>query len=378
MAMSSTSATVNTIAQMKAAGNPVVDFGPGEPCFPTPQHIKDAAHAAIEGNLTRYTPVPGTAELREAIVFRHRQDFGSGYSVEETIVCPGGKYALFSVMQVLIDEGDEVLLPVPYWVSFKDMVRFAGGNCVWIDTTRNEFHLTPQMVERAITPRTKAIILNYPNNPSGALLEEGEIAEIVDMAARRNIWVISDECYAYLTYRGGLLSAGSLKSGKRNVIIAGSLSKTYAMTGWRIGFALAPPSVIAAVQVMQSQAISCPSSVSQVAALAALTGPQSCIQSMRADYLRLRDRAVAALHAMHGLRVVIPGGAFYLFPEISEQLRLRGLATAGELCLALLTHGVVTVGGEGFGSNQHLRMSFAVSEDELTRGLDLMARFFNT
>src|SRR5579872_4986903 len=204
--MSSTSATVNAVAQLKDAGKDVVNLGPGEPHFATPEHIKAAAIEAIHKNKTKYTPVAGTAELRDAVSQRHHLDFASEYSQEQVIVCPGGKYALFSAMQVLVDEGDEVIIPIPYWVSFRDMVSFAGGRCVFVDTTRNGCMLTAEMIESAVTPRTKAILLNYPNNPSGALIDTGELERIVDTAVRRNIWVISDECYVYLTYCGAPLS----------------------------------------------------------------------------------------------------------------------------------------------------------------------------
>lgn len=366
---------MNAVAKLKASGVKLVDFGAGEPHFATPQHIKDAANAAIARNETKYTPVPGTAELREAIIWRHKKDFGSEYAFEEVIACPGGKYALFTALQVLVDEGDEVIVPVPYWVSFKDMVQFAGGTCVFVDTIADDFVLTPAQVARAITPRTKAIILNYPSNPSGAVLSPQYMAEIVEIAQKRNIWIIADECYAYLVYSGSRCSTGQLKHAKQNMVIAGSLSKTYAMTGWRLGYALAPAPLIAAMQVIQSQAISCPCAVTQAAAVAALTGPQECVEEMRAEYQRLRDRTVAAVSAFPGVRTSVPGGAFYMFPEVSEHLRSRGWRTASELTSALLQCGVATVSGEGFGSNRHIRMSFATSEHELASGLEKMGRF---
>jgi aspartate aminotransferase len=376
IAISSTSATVNAVAERKAAGLNLVDFGAGEPHFATPQHIKEAAYAAIARGQTKYTAVPGTAELRESILWRHNEDFGSDYRFEEVIACPGGKYALFAALQVVVDEGDEVILPVPYWVSFKDMVHFAGGKCVFVDTTDDDFALTAQKIARAVTSRTKAIILNYPNNPTGAVLAREHIAEIVDMAARRNIWIISDECYAYLVYSGNPFSAGELKPAKDHMIIVGSLSKTYAMTGWRLGYALAPAPVIAAVEVIQSQAISCACAVTQAAAVAALTGPQECVREMVSEYKRLRDRTVAAVSEFPGVRTTVPGGAFYLFPDISEQLRAKG-QSAPELCAALLDHGVATVPGTGFGAANHIRMSFACAERELASGLEAMRKFFS-
>jgi aspartate aminotransferase len=374
--MSSTSATVNTVAQMRRSGVSVVDLGPGEPHFATPEHIKQAAIGAIHNNKTKYTAVPGTAELREAIVQRHQKDFGSNYSVEEVIACPGGKYALFMAMQILVEEGDEVVVPTPSWVSFKDMIRFAGGKCVFVDTTQNDFVLTPKIVERALTSRTKAIILNFPNNPSGALIDATSLDRIVEMAVERNIWVVADECYVYLTFAGKPLSVGQLKRHASNLVIVGSLSKTYAMTGWRVGYALAPAAVISAMQTLQSQEISCPCSVSQIAAIAALTGPQDCVQYMRKEYAQLRDQAVAGLKDLPGIRTVTPGGAFFVFPDVSGQLRFRKLNSARELSSLLLREcGVVVVPGEGFGSATHVRLAYSVSKRELARGLQKLREF---
>jgi len=369
IAMSTTSAVVNAVAKLKASGVSLVDLGPGEPHFATPAHIKEAALSAMHNDQTKYTPVAGTAELREAIAARHRTDFGSGYSVEEVIACPGGKYALFTALQVLVDEGDEVILPLPYWVSFKDMVQFAGGTCVFVDTRENDFNLTPEMIERALTPKTKVIILNYPNNPSGAVLSADQISRIIEIAARRNTWVISDECYVYLTYGGSAVSAAAANRVRQHLVIVGSLSKTYAMTGWRLGFALAPAAVISAMQTMQSQAVSCACSITQAAGVAALSGPQDCIESMRAAYQRLRDQAVAGLSKIPFVLTTVPHGAFYVFPDVSGQLKARALQTAQQLSLRLLEGGVATVPGEGFGSSTHLRLSFAVSETELASGL---------
>jgi aspartate aminotransferase len=374
--MSSTSATVNTVAQMRRSGVDVVDLGPGEPHFATPEHIKQAAIGAIHNNQTKYTSVPGIADLREAIVQRHRMDFGSNYSFEEVIACPGGKYSLFMAMQILVDEGDEVVIPTPSWVSFKDMVRFAGGKCVFVDTTQNDFVLTPEIVERALTPRTKVIVLNFPNNPSGALIDIASLERIVEIAAERNIWVVADECYVYLTFSGRPVSVGQFKQRASNVVIVGSLSKTYAMTGWRLGYALAPAAVISAMQTLQSQEISCPCSVSQVAGVEALTGPQECVEQMRQGYAKLRDQAVAGLKDLPGVRTVTPEGAFFVFPDVSGQLQRRKMQSAREFCAMLLREcGVVVVPGEGFGSASHVRLAYSVSERQLARGLGKIREF---
>lgn len=374
--ISSTSAMVNMAAQLKRAGVDIVDLGPGEPHFSTPAHVKEAAIQAIHNNFTKYTSVAGVPDLREAICARHKEDFGSEYVLDEVIASPGGKYALFAAIQVLVNDGDEVVIPVPYWVSFKDMVRYAGGKCVFLDTAPNDFVLTAEMVEKVLTPKTRVIILNYPNNPSGALIDPEELEKIINIAARKNIWVISDECYVYLTYSGNRVSAGQFRPRRQNIVIAGSVSKTYAMTGWRLGYAMAPAAVISAIQKLQSQEISCPSSVTQQAAIAALNGPQDCVEEMRLEYLRMKNLAMAGLMDAPGIRSVSPGGGFFVFPEISEQLRRRNMKTAREFTSELLKQtGVATVSGEGFGLSNYMRVSFSVSEAQLSRGLKKIRQF---
>src|SRR6202050_1148065 len=242
---SATMAVVAEADKLRQQGIDVVDFGAGEPHFATPQHIKDAAIAAIHANFTKYTAVGGTTELRDAIVVRHAQDFNSNYRREEVVASVGGKHALFNAIQVLVDHGDEVILPVPYWVSFKDIVRYAGGNCVLLDSDEAQgFRVTAEMVAALITPRTKVIILNSPSNPSGAVMNAKDLTEVVRLAHERGIWVLSDECYVYLNYTGKNFSVGSLRDYKERMVVLGSLSKTYAMTGWRLGYALAPASVL--------------------------------------------------------------------------------------------------------------------------------------
>src|ERR687888_123217 len=272
---SATMAVVAEADKLRSQGIDVVDFGAGEPHFSTPQHIKDAAITAIQGNFTKYTAVAGTAELRDAILQRHAADFGSNYRREEVIASVGGKHALFNALQVLVDHGDEVILPVPYWVSFKDIIRYAGGVPVFIETEESkDFAVTAQMVERAITPRTKMIILNSPSNPSGAVMSPEDMTALVRLAAQRGIWVVSDECYVYLNYSGKRFSVGSLRECSDRMLVVGSLSKTYAMTGWRLGYALGPAPVVSAMQKLQGQSTSNPTSIVQKAAVAALKGSQ--------------------------------------------------------------------------------------------------------
>ena len=252
--VSATLAVVNEADKLRSAGADLVDFGAGEPHFKTPQHIKDAAIAAIHADFTKYSPVGGTAELRDAIVARHAQDFGSQYKREEAVAATGGKQALFNAVQVLVDHGDEVVIPVPYWVSFKDIVRYAGGKPVYVETEESQnFALTAAMIESALTSRTKAIILNSPNNPSGAVVSPEDMAAIVRLAHSRGIYVIADECYVYLNHTGRRFSVGSAVDAREHVVIIGSLSKTYAMTGWRLGYGLGPAPIISAMSKLQRQ-----------------------------------------------------------------------------------------------------------------------------
>ena len=376
--ISATLAVVNEAEKLRAEGIDLVDFGAGEPHFPTPKHIKDAAITAIQSNFTKYTAVGGTAELRDAIVQRHAADFGSHYRREEVIASVGGKHALFNAMQVLVDHGDEVILPVPYWVSFKDIIRYAGGEPVMVETDESrDFALTAEMVSRALTARTKLIILNSPGNPSGAVMNPEDMTEILRLAAQRGIWVLSDECYVYLNYTGRKFSLGSVAEGRDHMVLAGSLSKTYAMTGWRLGYALGPEPVVKAMQKLQSQSTSNPTSIVQKAAVAALKGSQQCVEDMRREYIQLRDRVVAGLRAITGIRCAKPEGAFYAYPNISAYFGRGGMKTAADVAGRLLREAhVVTVPGEGFGTHEHIRISYATSAGELDRGLERMRKFF--
>lgn len=377
--ISATLAVVNEAEKLRAEGIDLVDFGAGEPHFPTPKHIKDAAITAIQSNFTKYTAVGGTAELRDAIVQRHAADFDSHYRREEVIASVGGKHALFNAMQVLVDHGDEVILPVPYWVSFKDIIRYAGGRPVMVETDESRnFALTAEMLSRAVTSRTRLIILNSPGNPSGAVMNPEDMREIAQLAARRGIWVLSDECYVYLNYTGRKFSLGSVAEVFRDrVLLAGSLSKTYAMTGWRLGYALGPEAVVKAMQKLQSQSTSNPTSIVQKAAVAALKGSQQCVEDMRREYIQLRDRVVEGLRAIPGIRCSQPEGAFYAYPNVSAYFGRDGMKTAADVAGRLLREAhVVTVPGEGFGTREHIRVSYATSAEELDRGLERLRKFF--
>jgi aspartate aminotransferase len=375
--VSATMAITAEALKMKAAGISLADFGAGEPHFATPKHIKDAAIEAIEKDFTRYTAVAGIPEVRKAAVERHRLDFGSDYTVEECVFTTGGKLALFNAVQVLIDHGDEVILPVPSWVSYKDIIEYAGGKVVTVVTEESEnFRVTAKMIEAAITPKTKAIVLNSPSNPSGAVVSLADLEAIVRMAHARGIYALLDECYAYLTFTGAVVSGGSFTDCKEHMVILGTLSKTYAMTGWRAGFALGPKQIISAMSKLQSQSTSSTATFVQKASVAALTGPQECVAEMRADYLKLRDQILAGFKTIPGLTCTVPQGAFYVYPNVSAFIGRGGIKSAADLAAKLLTEAkVVTVPGEPFGTNEHIRLSYAVSADVVDEGVKRMREY---
>jgi aspartate aminotransferase len=370
--VSATMAVVAEAEKLRQSGVDVVDLSLGEPHFSTPQHVKDAAIAAINGNFTKYTAIGGILELRDAIISRHTRDFGSAYKRDEVMASVGGKHALFNAVQVLVDHGDEVILPVPYWVSFKDIVRYAGGTCVMLQSDEAAgFRVTADMVARLVTPRTKLIILNSPGNPSGAVMSPQDLTEVVRLAAERGIWVLSDECYVYLNYSGRSFSIGALNDHRQRIVVVGSLSKTYAMTGWRMGYALAPAPVISAMAKLQSQATSSPPAMVQKAAVAALNGPQDCVADMKKEYIRLRDQILAGLATIPGIKCSRPEGAFYVYPNISGLLGRGGVNTPAELAKRLLHEAhLATVPGEGFGTHEHVRISYATRQSELDRGIE--------
>jgi aspartate aminotransferase len=376
--VSATMAVVAEAAKLREQGADLVDYGAGEPHFSTPQHIKDAAIAAINADFTRYTAVGGITELREAIVKRHAADFGSAYNRDECIASTGGKLALFNAIQVLVDHGDEVILPIPYWVSFKDIIQYAGGIPVFVETEEgNGFKLTPRMIEQAITPHTKALILNSPSNPSGAVVKPEDMRTIMQLCHERGIYVIADECYSYLDFSGAYISVGAYHETKEHAVIIGSLSKTYAMTGWRLGYALAPAPVTKAMQKLQSQSTSSGTSVVQKAGVAALNGPQECVAQMRADYIRLRDRVLEGLAEISGIRCAKPNGAFYVYPNIAAFFGRKGINSPADVARKLLHEAhVVTVPSEAFGTQEHIRISYATSRQELDKGLERMKKFF--
>jgi aspartate aminotransferase len=375
--VSATMAVAAEAAKLRAQGANLVDFGAGEPHFPTPRHIKDAAIAAIDANFTRYTVVPGIPDVRKAIVERHAADFGSDYGIDEAIFTTGGKQALFNTIQILVDHGDEVILPVPYWVSFKDIVQYAGGKVVFLETSEAEnFRITANAIERAITPRTKAIILNSPSNPAGSVVSAEDLERIVQVAHERGIFLLLDECYVYLNYAGKPVSGGSFTWAKEHLVILGSLSKTYAMTGWRAGYALAPKAIVANLNKLQGQSTSNATSFVQKAAIAALAGSQECVAEFRAEFIELRDHMLARLAEIPGVTCTKPEGAFYVYPNLSAYIGKGGIRTATEMATRLLHDAhVVVVPGEAFGTGEHVRISYPVTKANIDEGTRRMKEF---
>ena len=362
--------------RLRREGVDVVDFGAGEPDFPTPDNIKKAAIAALDANFTKYTPTGGTVELKQAICARHREDYGTDYAPGECIASVGGKHAIFNLMQILIGDGDEVIIPVPYWVTYKDVVNYAGGKCVFVETDENNgFTFTAESIAPHITSKTKLLIINSPSNPSGAVLSREEFERIYQLAAKRGIQLMTDECYCRFLYDSEPFSIASMPGAKEHVVVAGSLSKTYAMTGWRIGFALAPKPLIGAMMKLQSHTTSNPTSIAQKGAIEALRGPQESIGIMLAEYRRRRDFVVKRLRAIPGVKIAEPRGAFYAYPNISVGFR-NGMSSAMQFSERLLAEAhVAVVPGEAFGTKEHVRISYATSMTELERGLDRIDKF---
>jgi len=375
--VSATMAVAAEAAKLRAQGANLVDFGAGEPHFPTPRHIKDAAIAAIDANFTRYTVVPGIPDVRKAIVERHACDFGSDYAIDEAIFTTGGKHALFNTIQILVDHGDEVILPVPYWVSFKDIIQYAGGKVVYLETEESQnFRITADAIEKAITPRTKAIVLNSPSNPAGSVVSASDLERIIHLAHDRGIFLLLDECYVYLNYAGKCVSGGSYTWAKEHIVILGSLSKTYSMTGWRAGYALASKSIVSNLSKLQSQQTSNATSVVQKAAIAALHGSQECVAEFRAEFIDLRDYMLAKLAEIPGVTCTKPEGAFYVYPNIGAFIGKGGVKSATELATRLLHEAhVVTVPGEAFGTSEHIRISYPVTKQNIDEGTKRMKEF---
>ena len=378
--VSPTSAVIGAAEQLKAKGVDVADFGPGEPDFPTPDHIKKAAIRAIEENRTKYTPTGGIMLLREAIVNWHNRELGSSYTGKECVVNVGGKHSIFNIVCVLVQNGDEVIVPAPYWVSYPDIIKYAGGTPVIVPTRAQDgFSAKAAEIEKAITPKTKMVIINSPSNPTGGVVDGDEYKRILAVCKKHNLWLMGDECYSHFVYEPHKpFSIASAPDSNDRVIIIGSMSKTFAMTGWRIGYTLAPEPLIQAMVKIQSQSTSNPTSIAQYAALEAMRGSMESVPVMLAEYTKRRKRIVEGLREIDGVTCEWPGGAFYAFPNVSAHLQGKSplAKNCTELANKLLQEAhVALVPGEAFGAPGFLRLSYATSLDRIEEGLRRLSRF---
>lgn len=374
---STTMAVTAEAGRLKRAGVDVVALGAGEPDFATPEHIKQAAIRAIEGNFTRYTAAGGIPELREAIVAWHSREFGTSYAPSECIATVGGKHAIFNCLAALVEDGDEVILPVPYWVTFFDVINYYGGTPVKVETSEsNAFSLTAADIEGALTDRTKVVVVNSPNNPSGAVVSQAEFEKILALTSSRGVTLLSDECYSHFVYSSDPFSIAAATGAKPAVVVTGSLSKTFAMTGWRLGYLLGPAELISNVNKLQSHATSNPNSIAQKAAVEALTGPMGPVYEMLEQYRARRAYVVAALNEIPGVSCPQPHGAFYAYPNISCAFGKGGVNRAMDFAKKLLSEEhVAVVPGEAFGTSEQVRLSYAASMQELEEGIRRIRRF---
>lgn len=371
MQASSTMAAMQAAEAMRQAGFDVVDFGAGEPDFDTPDHIKRAAAEAMRVGKTKYTPVGGTSALQQAIIDYYQREFRAEYKKSEVMATAGGKQAIFNAIVTLVGPGDEVLLPKPYWVTFPEVVAFAGATPIYIETEETDFLLTAEQVEQAITPRTKLLVLNSPSNPSGRVIPRAEFERIMEVVAEHGIYAISDECYLQFVYPPAeVYSAASFPPELRaRLCIAGSFSKTYAMTGWRVGYALSPEAWTKAMLKVQSHSTSNPNSIAQAAAAEAFNSSQDCVRGMLDEYSARRAWLMGALNEVPGVRCFQPEGAFYAFPNVRGCLN-NEVKTSGDFADKLLKDfQTVVTDGAGFGAPGFVRLSYATSLDRLREGV---------
>ena len=366
------------VLDLQQKGVEVIGFAAGEPDFPTWDHVCEAAHQAIRDGEFRYTAVGGTPRLKQAICTKLQRDNGLTYSPAEVLASCGGKHSLYNAMQAVLDEGDEVVIPGPFWVSYPDMAALSGGvPRVVMAQESNGFLLTPQELRAALTPRTKLVILNSPSNPTGATYSEEQIAALGRVLAHHTCWIITDDVYEFIRYDGARPKhlATLVPELRDRVIVSNSVSKTYAMTGWRIGYTAAPLPVIRAITTLQSQSTSNPSAIAQTAAAAALAGPQDQLEPMVVQFRKRRDYICERLNAISGLSVAVPGGAFYVFVNCRGVFEKTGVADGDALALQLLDAARVgVVGGNDFGSADHFRISYATSMEQIEKGMDAIER----
>lgn len=376
LAPSATLAMSQKSSEMKAQGVDVINLSVGEPDFNTPDHIKEAAKKAIEDNFSRYSPVPGYPELRKAIVAKLKNENGLDYSMSEILVSNGAKQGVCNTVMALVNDGEEVIIPAPYWVSYPQMVKLAGGTPVIVNAGFDQdFKMTPEQLEAAITPKTRMLILCSPSNPTGSVYSKEELEALAEVIKRHEeLYVLADEIYEHINYVGHHESIAQFPGMKERSIIVNGVSKAYAMTGWRIGFIAAPEWIVKGCNKLQGQYTSGPCSVSQKAAEAAYTTSQECVETMRKAFERRRDLIVSLAKEIPGLEVNCPQGAFYLFPKCSsfygKSYEGRKIETSTDLAMFLLEEGhVATVGGDAFGDPECFRMSYATSDDNIREAM---------
>lgn len=380
LAQSQTLAMSQKSAELKAQGIDVINLSVGEPDFHTPEHIKQAAQKAIDENFTFYTPVPGYMSLREAIAADLRRHPGVDFEAADIVVSNGAKQSLCNAILATVNPGDEVIIPAPSWVSYSEMVKLSGGRSVTVSAgIESDFKITPAMLESAITPATRMLLMTSPSNPTGSVYTHDELKALVDVLARYpRVIVLSDEIYEHINFTGSFTSMASFPELKGRVIIVNGVSKAYAMTGWRIGFMAAPREVAKACTKLQSQYTSNPSSIAQKAAEAAYLGPQDCVEEMRRAFERRRDLVVALAREIPGLEVNKPMGAFYLFPKVTSFFGKRSgdsvIRDSNDLAMYLLNEAhVATVSGNAFEAPGYLRLSYATSDENIREAMARIA-----
>ena len=372
---SATLAMTAKAAELRAAGKPVINLSVGEPDFPTPENIRNAGKRAIDEGHTRYTPGGGTLELKKAVVKKLSRDNDLHYDTSQILISCGGKHSLYNACQALFQSGDEVIIFSPYWVSFPDFVSVTGAKPIFVNTDpARQFEPVMDDLKAKITSRTKGIIINSPSNPTGGVWSDEAVLKVLEIAETAGVWVFSDECYEQLTYDRTYISTAMLGENTEKVLTFQSCSKTYAMTGWRIGYTAGDEKVIKAMGKLQGQSTSCPSSIAQVAAIEALIGDQSEVTIMRNVFKKRRDYIVTRLNEMNGVHCDTPGGAFYVFPDFSSYMGDdRNIQSSNDLSMYLLKQkAVVTVAGKAFGSDGNVRFSYAASDEDLGRAMDLV------
>jgi len=366
-------------AELKRNNQPVYNMSVGEPDFATPKHIQEAAKYAIENNHTKYTPGSGTHELKQAILQKIQRDNNLTYDTKNVIVSCGGKHSLYNACQTLFEAGDEVIIFSPYWVSFPDFVSITGATPVFVNTdSAKQYEPDFNDLQQKINEKTRGVIINSPSNPTGGVWSDDAIIKVLDLCKNKNIWIFSDECYEQLVYDTPFKSVATLSNNPDNILTFQSCSKTYAMTGWRIGYTIGNPDIVKGMSKLQGQSTSCPNSIAQYAAREALKGDQNCVVEMKNVFKSRRDLILKELRKNKNIHCEIPNGAFYVFPDLSYYLGAADnsgniIKSSEDLSLYILAQtGVVTVAGHNFGSDDNIRLSYATSEENIIKAVELM------